>query len=373
MRPYDQTAPMQIINFYDIREQKETKIKKNSPKNLEEIHITSLHFEDPKYEYVPAVKNIGTDTISIPSNKIPSQINIKPSGELIECLSGLINCLIPVTDINKVLLDQTNIFNNINRIAKLGCEEANKFSIFLNSLQCSICKDKNIKIQLSCSHILCGSCIQTLKISESENSDTYVLSCSICNQEVTKSEHNLLFPSNSRTFLEMEKKYLCEKLASGSSLKCKQCFKEKQKYYNTCCYHICKDCVAEQIRSNIFQCPICELQYYNIRDISHEKNVCDCCKREMFFIGDFMRAIEGEKCNLCSVCLSQAFNQGKCPSCKSRITKIEKFEICDFLFTFCEVCEKEVYKGHLIVSNCCKKKTCRDCLKSDEVCKGCNL
>lgn len=378
IQTYKQMASVNVISIPVIQAenkgsffQPKIEDKHISTKLFDEIPLISNPIKGLNCEEVLVDKDIDGGTISIPTSKIPSQLNIRPSGELIKCLSDFISCLIPITDINKVLLEQDKIINKVNKIASLGCEEAHKFSNFLNSLQCSKCKNKNIKIQLSCSHIFCSSCISTLKISQSENSDFYTLSCSVCDQKITKSEQNLLFPPYDRTFLEMEKSYLYDKLISKSSLKCKKCFKDKQKYYIPSCYHMCKDCVAEQIRSNIIQCSICNVSYDNIHEILHEKNNCDCCNRETFFIGDFMRAIEDEKCSLCSICLSQAYNQGKCPKCESRITKKEKFEICDFLFAICEICMNEVYKGYLKVASCCRKKVCTNCLENDEVCKSC--
>ncbi|OMJ84234.1 hypothetical protein SteCoe_14649 [Stentor coeruleus] len=315
---------------------------------------------------------------TIPTKSLPMKPLVKiPPERLLQNLKDIIQSLVPLVDINKFLLSKDPLSNELKKLVESGCEEAHSFLENLNSLCCAKCQNNNIKIRLSCGHLLCESCAKQLTIGRSiDCSNQSYPVCSICEKEMTESEFNTLFKNEDmQKFLEMENEHMKDMLNQNGILKCRLCNKDKSKYFDTSCYHLCMDCVANRIRSRIptnNTCPICSCEYEDINELINKEIVCENCLNVGYFIGDYMRAIDGEKYFLCSTCLYYTQNQGICQKTNKRITKKEKLEISDFLFGACEGCGKEVYRGYMKLAKCCTGVAfCIDCANTPQVCKKC--
>ncbi|OMJ94328.1 hypothetical protein SteCoe_2528 [Stentor coeruleus] len=340
--------------------------------NIRQSHIST---NDKKSSSSVIFKSgmLNPKNILIPATISPN-IAIKriPAEELSKVLSNIINHLIPLIDINKVFLNQSQILDEIDKIAFSNCEDAHQLLEQLKSYQCNNCQSESLKIQLSCKHSFCESCTNSFQIVPSiENTSQSTLLCPICTKPITENEFNLLFPQNNQRILAVENEFLLEKLNTQGFLKCRICNKNKSKFYNTCCYHMCRDCLAENIRLKKFNCSICNTSFTHIEDILYDMVLCDNCNVKGYYIGDYMKAIEGGKCTLCSLCLNKSLNQGMCQKCGKKVSKIEKLEISDFLFTKCEVCNEEVFRGHANFNTCCGSIICVSCLRGDGVCMKC--
>ncbi|OMJ68033.1 hypothetical protein SteCoe_34634 [Stentor coeruleus] len=315
---------------------------------------------------------LNNKTTIIPAT-ISSNLTIKriPTEELSKTLSNIINHLIPFIDINKVFPSQSKI---LDEIVFSNYEHAHQISEYLKSYKCNNCKSESPKIQLSCKHSFCESCTNSFKIISSiENPNHPTLLCSICTKPITENEYNLLFLQNNEKILNFENDFLLEKLNTQGFLKCCICNKNKNKYYQTSCYHMCKDCVAENIRLKKFQCSICIKSFTNIENILYEIVLCDNCQIKGYYIGDYMKSINGGKCTLCSLCLNKSLNQGMCEKCGKKVSKIDKIKINDFLFIKCEVCGEDIFRGYVNFNSCCGLKVCMRCKGDYEGCMKCGF
>lgn len=318
-------------------------------------------------------KELNPKTIPIPAT-ISKNIIIKkiPAEELSKILSNILSHLIPLIDTNKFFLNQDQILEEIDKIKFSGCEAASQLLEYLQTYQCNSCQSKSLKIQLSCKHSFCESCTNSFQIVQSlENPNQSTLQCLICTKPITENEFNLLSHQNNQRILAVENEFLLEKLNTEGFLKCRICNKNKTKFFKTCCYHMCRDCVAENIREKKFQCSICTTNFTNFENILHEMVLCDNCQIKGYYIGDYMKAIEGEKCTLCSICLNKSLNQGMCQKCGKKVSKAEKLEINDFLFTKCGICKEEIFRGYASFNSCCQSKVCLECNGKDEICRKC--
>ncbi|OMJ89266.1 hypothetical protein SteCoe_8654 [Stentor coeruleus] len=315
---------------------------------------------------------------TIPTKSLPEKLLVKiPAERLLQNLRDIIQNLVPLVDINKFLSSKDLLTSELKKLIESGCEEARSFLENLNSLCCTQCNKPNIKIRLSCGHFLCETCSSqlTLGCSIDHSKQSYPL-CSICQKEITESEFTTLFQKEDiQKFIEMENVYMKEMLNQNGILKCRKCNHEKSRYFDTSCYHLCMDCVADRIRSSasgFITCPICNCAYENIEELANKELVCENCSNVGYFIGDYMRAIDGEKYFLCSTCLYYTQNQGICQKTNKKITKKEKLEISDFLFGTCEECGQEVYKGYMRLAKCCVGVAfCNNCADTVQVCRKC--
>lgn len=314
----------------------------------------------------------------IPTKSLPEKALVKiPPERLLQNLKDIIQSLVPLVDINKFLSSKEPLTIDLKKLIDSGCEEARLFLENLNSLSCTQCQKSSIKVRLSCGHLLCETCSKqlTLGCSFDHPKQSYPV-CSICEKEITESEFNTLFQNEDmQKFLEMENEHMKEMLNVHGILKCRKCNQEKSKYFDTSCYHLCMDCVADRIRSRVSTCgacPICSCEYENIEELINKEFVCENCSNVEYFIGNYMRAIDGEKYFLCSTCLYYTQNQGICQKSNRRITKKEKLEISEFLFGACDGCGQEVYRGYMRLAKCCTGVAfCTSCADTQQVCKRC--
>lgn len=318
--------------------------------------------------------NAAAQEINIPrNNNFDKVIKKYPSERLIEGLQDLIKKLQPLIDINKILSNKQPFLQGLEKLYKQGCLEVKSYIDQIESLKCEKCKKNNIRIQLACKHNLCDDCINQLILKPStKNPKHFIAFCPICNFEIPENQlSSIIDILDMETILYKQNEQRKKILTENTKLNCIQCKKDKIYYFDSACYHLCIDCVADRIRLRYFDCPECGEMYKNIIEIAETQVNCNKCKKMQYFVGDFMKSIHGGECTLCSECLCNTNNSGLCENCNKRIFRSEKIEINHFLFSGCEICQEDSYVGNMRITKCCRRLRCQKCSAEQLDCKKC--
>ena len=237
---------------------------------------------------------------------------------------------------------------------------------------CQLCKNNQFSFEFTCNHSLCDECLYTRLIGIECNSSVPILGCPICEQKISENEIKAIFScefENKRKILE--RPFIIQAI-TDSKILCKKCKKmcRAENFLDYTCMHMCKDCIAENLRYENMNCDYCENEFDNIEYILNEMVVCDYCKNTVYYVGNFVKKLyDGHL--LCGPCLINSLNNNICIECHTVLSAKEAKEIALLLFENCTICDKSVLKENIILFACCDKYICNHCFSDTEFCPQC--
>lgn len=319
---------------------------------------------------MPIVQKVPTIKINaeIPKDKI-TLIPVKYTSEQTEQqYNRIFESLLELVNYNEFISNYDQIMASFANLSKAGSKEAKKVMDFLTlKLRCEQCNNKDLRLlfEINCSHLLCKLCLEKAALQSIQKK---IFQCPCCRKQIKDSEEsevwNILgLNKNQIKITELQKKFKIEK-----QLKCKRCKRFRKSFYN-CCLHVCKECFAESSRWKIAPCHRChDMIPYN--NLVNETFKCDNCLNINFFIGSYGRYFKEETLIFCLQCSYDFFNEGVNSRHELKLSKLEKLELNDHIFSPCDACKEEMFKG-LLTINECGHKLCEKC-RNFQVCVACN-
>lgn len=315
-------SSVQVLKIHD-----NPSIKKNSA-NLDCVHQESLKLQKP-----------------IPKNLMPNTLVKFMPDELIQVLDLIIKHLQQILSFNdiKAKIHEFNLkLNDIKSQKLIQAIEIHEFII--NRFVCAKCAERSVELlcELRCGDIVCMGCLEEAALKTEGIKELLCPSCSICLDCFDEARIWKMLSFNKS---DLENHYLRNVYESRKLLKCKCCEKEKKNYYNTC-YHFCKECFASSLRQRVNPCINCEKDF-DPDVLYNELATCDSCKENFYFVGTYGKYICDEKYLFCLNCTYDLYNSGYNKVFNHKMKKLEKIEINEHLFGFCNLCNKEVFKDYL--------------------------
>lgn len=290
------------------------------------------------------------------------------SNRSLEVLEKVIDQTVSLIDYNKIIEDFDSIQESLMKISETRYPKAKSILEHIqNYLKCNLCQNFP-KIELSCSHLFCAECCNTSlipKVSETLP-NSIILSCPICNLNLTDQEIHKLFENNRVSQNNLERELRFEMAKSG--MVCMRCHKQTKEYFQSTCMHTCRECVAHSIKNQISVCEICSVPFESYDSLMNFQVNCDYCKVLVFFIGNYAKNLQDGHL-LCADCLNSSLHDSACKKCEKRISKGEKLEISEFLFKECKHCKKDNYRGYFTIFKCCG--VCDICASKFTECPNC--
>ncbi|OMJ92955.1 hypothetical protein SteCoe_4173 [Stentor coeruleus] len=245
------------------------------------------------------------------------------------------------------------------------------FEKISNICYCNFCKKNETRFELSCSHKLCQNCANNNLINRMHLSTLPEFGCPLCHKKISYQDLENIYPKDKISEKYALEKSLIDKALNVYNVICAKCKKPRDynMFYNKTCLHMCKECIATNIRWKKYECDYCGSNFGNNDEINNEKKYCDGCKIEVYYIGDYVRKMN-DGCFLCSNCLQDTYNYRACKACLKQVSQQELCEIDGFLYDVCNLCGNEFDVLNFKVLMCCKNLVCEKC-SNIEFCEFC--
>ena len=281
----------------------------------------------------------------IPKNILPNTLIKFKQEDLIDVLDTIGKHLKQILSFNDIKAKYQEFNQKLNELKgqKLGqAEEIHKF--VLNKFICAKCGNNNFEMlfELRCGDIVCMDCLEKAAILTEGIKDFL---CPSCLNSLDCLDEARVWKMLDCKKSDLESYYLKNAFESRKFLKCKSCEKDKKNYYNPC-FHFCKECFAANLRQRVNPCKQCE-DGLDFDSLYNELAICDSCQQNFYFVGSYGKYICDEKYLFCLNCTYALFNAGYNEVLVHRMNKMEKVEISELLFGYCNLCNEEVFKEYL--------------------------
>ena len=303
--------------------------------------------------------------ISIPKNAIPQIRKFLPD-QIISHLDEILNDIKSILNLNDISLKIDEFKQKLDLLAMKGCIKSKEIiGYILSAYRCVICNNSDIQniFELRCGDQICMKCLEN---AASQTEGVHKMKCPCCKVDCDAAQEEKIWMRLGYRKSELENLNLKYKYQSNGSLECKLCKKQKKQFYNYC-YHVCKECFAEEVRLTKAPCVTCHEQC-NYDEIVNEVFQCSNCEVANYFVGSYGKFIDDEKYVFCINCSYEYFNTSYNNKFNIKLKKLDKVELNDHLFSLCWICNIEVFKGTLVSSNCQH----RFCDKHENI-ESCNL
>ena len=287
--------------------------------------------------------------ISIPKNAIPQIRKFLPD-QIISHLDEILNDIKSILNLNDISLKIDEFKQKLDLLAMKGCIKSKEIiGYILSAYRCVICNNSDIQniFELRCGDQICMKCLEN---AASQTEGVHKMKCPCCKVDCDAAQEEKIWMRLGYRKSELENLNLKYKYQSNGSLECKLCKKQKKQFYNYC-YHVCKECFAEEVRLTKAPCVTCHEQC-NYDEIVNEVFQCSNCEVANYFVGSYGKFIDDEKYVFCINCSYEYFNTSYNNKFNIKLKKLDKVELNDHLFSLCWICNIEVFKGTLVSSNC---------------------
>lgn len=344
-------------------------------------NIESSYLQENKCE--PFIESYEKLNIYKKEKAIELQASIKETKQELSLIQKILTSIVksppnpfPITE---------NITNSLAYI-KNFIPEISSFEALLQSNKCVHCHEVNKVFQVQCKHKYCTACFTKIissatqklfVLNKIEKKDYQKAKCIACNMDFSQNDIENELPGYKEYKQNSEERVNLTCVVCNATGKCND--------FIVKCYHMCNDCLFENLRNGKKKCPECKssLEKGKPKYYSH-RTQCDCCKKKFSSIRYFRKKLC--KHNLCIDCLKSC-DGNKCMIDNQNFTsEISSLNLEVPSTKTCEQCKN----SYPYISSCdilkpCDCPLCDSCLLEkpnndpnpnlpfSSICKSCNM